>query len=193
MSEPRVAALYVDPRGPYPSMPGVDCWTIERNACLYNGPAPVVAHPPCGPWGSLKHLSRTEDSLCAVRAVFQVRKWRGVLEQPAQSRLWPHCQLPEPEGFPDQWGGYSIEVTQVSWGHVARKRTWLYLVGIDRAVVEATRRDGGEPTHWVSGGRVPRKGRGIVPPGIKVCSPRQRRRTPPAFARWLVELAASAA
>jgi len=30
-----------------------------------------------------------------------------------------------------------------------------------------------------------------VPPGIKVCSAQQRRRTPPAFAEWLVELAAS--
>lgn len=31
-----------------------------------------------------------------------------------------------------------------------------------------------------------------MPPGIKVCSAQQRRRTPPAFAAWLVDLAARA-
>jgi hypothetical protein len=42
-------------------------------------------------------------------------------------------------------------------------------------------RTGGTPTHWVSGGRNPnRKGSGgLVPPGVKVCSAEQRRRTPP--------------
>lgn len=44
------------------------------------------------------------------------------------------------------------------------------------------------PTHWCSG--VHTKGaRGETPPGIKVCSAQQRRRTPIAFAEWLLELA----
>jgi len=50
-----------------------------------------------------------------------------------------------------------------------------------------------EPTHWCSGGRTKRPGMGAtVPPGIKVCSAQQRRRTPVAFAEWLLELAATA-
>jgi hypothetical protein len=174
----RVAALYTDPRGVYARMPDVDSWPAERDACGYRGPLPVVAHPPCGPWGRLRHLSRGDDPFCAVRAVHQVRQCGGILEHPAQSQLWARCRLPIPEGLPDAWGGYSIAIDQVSWGHVARKRTWLYFVGIERRLVESSRRTGGEPTHWASGrrGRRGAKGGQTVPPGIKVCSVRQRRR-----------------
>jgi len=192
-----VAALYIDPRGPYPGMAGVECWDETRDARLYAGPHAVVAHPPCGPWGNLRHMRvpnrkrRTQDVECGPVAVEQVRRWGGVLEQPAQSKLFYEFGLPLPGELPDAWGGYSIEVCQVSWGHVARKRTWLYLVRIPSSVAVRELRTGGTPTHWVSGGRLhTRKGSGgIVPPGIKVCSAQQRRRTPPAFAEWLVSLA----
>ncbi len=190
-----VAALYVDERGPYPSIPGVDCWDAARDARGYPGPLPVVAHPPCGPWGSLRHMRiddarRDADAALGPVAVAQVRAWGGVLEQPAGSRLWEHCSLPAP-GARGRLE-FSLEVEQVSWGHPARKRTWLFFVGIDRVIAEAGVRRGGEPTHWVSGGRTRGKGSGgLVPPGIKVCSAQQRRRTPPEFADWLVGLARS--
>jgi len=192
-----VAALYIDPRGPYPRMEGVECWDEQRDARAYDGPHPVVAHPPCGPWGNLRHLSRGEGRDCGPRAVEQVRKFGGVLEQPAGSRLWWHCQLPKPLNgwlLKELGGpGWSFEVEQVAWGHVARKKTWLYFVGVSPGLVFTTARAGGEPTHWVSGGRKRSKGSGgLVPPGIKVCSEQQRRRTPPAFAEWLVSLARNA-
>jgi hypothetical protein len=183
------AALYIDPRGPYPRMTDVDCWDESRDARQYSGPHPVVAHPPCGAWSLLRHMSRGEGRDCGPRAVEQVRSFGGVLEQPAESRLWAHCRLPMPGELPDEHGGFSIGVEQVAWGHVARKRTWLYFVGIDRWLVESTVRIGGTPTHWCSGGGT---GRGRTPPGIRVCSAQQRRRTPPAFSEWLVELARTA-
>jgi hypothetical protein len=45
-----VAALYVEKDGAYFGLPGVDPWDEERDATLYDGPYPVVAHPPCNRW-----------------------------------------------------------------------------------------------------------------------------------------------
>ena len=195
-----VAALYIDPRGPYPHISGVDCWDVARDARKYGGPGPVVAHPPCGPWGRLKHLYRGSEHDCGPIAVAAVRQFGGVLEHPARSLLWAYCEMPEPGTPCDQHGGFSIEVEQCAWGHVARKTTWLYFVGVSRELVLAGVKTGGVPTHWVSGfrtstGRSPKhykQNGSAVPPGIKVCSAQQRRRTPRAFAEWLVCLAGSA-
>jgi len=186
-----IAALYVDPRGPYPSMPDVDAWDVTRNATRYDGPHAIVAHPPCGPWGRLAHLYEGTEHALGLRAVQQVRRWGGVLEHPARSLLWAAAGLPAPGDSPSvDPNGFTVEVEQVSWGHVARKRTWLYCVGVPRALVDGTRRYGGTPTHWASGGRTRSSRNGSpVPPGIRVCSAAQRRRTPPAFAEWLVMLA----
>lgn len=197
-----IAALYVDARGPYPKLPDVDCWDIARDARQYEGPHPVVAHPPCGPWGRLRHMYRGTEHDCAPLAVEQVRRWGGLLEHPADSLLWANIAdgdgwgLPMPGEFPDRWGGYTVEVNQCDWGHPARKRTWLYLVGVPRKALEAPPFPGREPTHWISGGRgrVGKKAKTTpVPAGIKVCSAQQRRRTPPLFAEYLVRLASSCA
>lgn len=182
-----VAALYVDPRGPYPKL--VEHWYDQkRDARTYAGPWPVVAHPPCGPWGALRHLNRYQDATLAPIAVGQVRLYGGVLEHPVRSGLWDHMGLPRPGELPDEAGGWTVEVSQCDWGHVARKRTWLYFVGVhDLGPMPAP----GKPTHWVSGGRVKRGGRGggVVPPGIKICSTQQRGRSPMAFAAWLINCA----
>lgn len=192
MHERIVAALYVDPRGPYPRLPGVECWGLpERDAKAYAGPHPIVAHPPCGPWGSQKAWC-SQDSGAALHAVADVRRWGGVLEHPAGSGLWAFLGLPPP-GKCDAHGT-TFEVEQVSWGHVARKRTWLYVCGVNPEAVRRGIRTGGTPTHWVSGRR--ERGRSsdgqLVPAGIKICSPQQRRRTPLLFAQWLVSLARQA-
>ena len=187
----QVAALYIDPRGPYPGLVA-DWWDEARDARNYAGPLPVVAHPPCGPWGRLRHRYRGDEHDCAPRAAEQVRMYGGFLEHPAGSLLWKHAGLPLPSVLLDEFGGFTLELNQVDWGHPARKKTWLYCCRIDPLAVSfpAAR----EPTHWITGGRG-RAGKKAkttpVPPGIKACSAQQRRRTPPDFARWLCELAES--
>jgi hypothetical protein len=167
-------------------MPGVDCWDEARDARTYAGPYPVVAHPPCGPWGSLKHLcARAHEKELAPLAVAQVRQFGGVLEHPRRSLLWKHCALPLPGELPDAWGGVTIEVNQCDWGHACAKPTWLYLVGI--RLSRYPRMPKREPTHGIWYGDFERAGR--AGPRLRGASKEIRRRTPPAFAEFLVSLA----
>lgn len=182
-----VAALYIDPRGPYPRLAGVECWDRARDARMYQGPHPVVAHPPCGAYGALRSLGFGSGQECAPMAVEQVRQFGGVLEHPKGSQLWELCGLPRPGELPDEFGGIAIEVEQVRWGHCAVKRTWLYMVGIRDAGQDPPPR---AATHWASGVHTD-GARGRPPDGVKICSAPQRNRTPPAFAAWLVSLARS--
>lgn len=181
--EIKVAALYVDPKGPYPNIRGVDVWDQERDARLYNGPFTVVAHPPCGPWGQMKRFCTKQDPNLGIIAVQQVRKWGGVLEHPRYSSLWKYVGLPRPDEPPDDYGGWTLEVNQVSWGHPAMKPTWLYIVGsecVDNVL------SGGDPTHAVGVGQWRgRKGQ----PKLKCCSKEKRIRTPVRFAEFLISIA----
>jgi hypothetical protein len=136
-----VAALYIDPRGPYPKMPGVECWDEARDARLYDGPHPVVAHPPCQRWCRLAGLvearwghKRGEDGGCFASALSNVRRCGGVLEHPAYSDAWKAYDLPRPGrqggwSAPDSHGGRSCQLEQSRYGHRAKKATWLYAVG----------------------------------------------------------------
>ncbi len=191
-----VAALYIDPRSVYPTLPGVECWDEARDARLYAGPHPVVAHPACGPWSRLRHMYRgSEGGIdCALAALDAVRFFGGVLEHPADSQLW-FCDpvLAEHLGrfgaHTDRFGGVSHWCEQVDWGHVATKRTWLYCV---RCTPEAPPYPGRKATHWIGGSRTASSRTGHpIPAGIKACSTAQKRRTPIAFAEMLVRMARS--
>lgn len=126
-----VAALYVDPRGPYPEL-AAEWFDEARDATTYTGSLPVVAHPPCGPWGRLHTFcKKPHEARLGPIAVEQVRRFGGVLEHPAYSKLWPHCDLPPPGNlWPDEYGGRSYVIAQGDFGHPAPKLTWLYAVGL---------------------------------------------------------------
>lgn len=174
-----IAALYVDPTGPYGAL-DVDCWDKERDATLYRGPGPVIAHPPCGPWGRYAWKSQ-EDPSTAVIAAHQVQRWGGVLEHPADSKMWRELGLPRPGE--SGMVGETIAVRQCDWGHRAEKPTWLYIVGRSGPLpaMPAPQPAPDAPKPYRSG----RQPRGV----LETLSKRQRRLTPPAFAEWLVALA----
>ena len=183
-----VAALYVDVEaGPYAGMAGVDAWGVERDAKLYRGPHPVVAHPPCGPWGRLSALCTRQDPSCGPRAVEQVRAFGGVLEHPVHSRLWKVMNLPRPGEFSFD-GLWTLELDQCRWGHRCRKRTWLLMSGVPRSAVGPLP-PWQEPTHCIDDGAARLGGRPSrwlkMPSG-------ETHLTPPAFAEWLVALARTA-
>lgn len=178
-----VVALYVDPRGPYPKL--VKEWYDEkRDARTYEGPWPVVAHPPCGPRGSCRNLCTKQDASLAIRAIDQIRRFGGVLEHPAGSKLFG-AHLPKPGDGIDFRGGQSYFVRQVAWGHACVKPTWLYVVGVPFEQVILGIRHGGVPTHRVANSRGDNR-------RLLAASAQIRRRTPTAFAEWLVSLAAHA-
>lgn len=138
-----VAALYVETDGVYFGLPDVDPWDAKRDARLYAGPWPVVAHPPCSRWCRLAGLvearwghKRGDDGGCFAAALAAVRRWGGVLEHPAYSDAWAAHDLTPPVtggGWTaaDFHGGWTCYVEQLAYGHDARKATWLYANGVD--------------------------------------------------------------
>lgn len=138
-----IAALYVLPDGPYANREGVDPWPASRDARLYSGPWPVVAHPPCARWGrywsggpSAKvRRELGDDGGCFAAALASVRRFGGVLEHPEASLAWPCFGLVRPAktgGWiaADLLGGWTCCVEQGHYTHGARKATWLYCARI---------------------------------------------------------------
>ena len=141
-----IAALYVDPDGVYSGLPGVDAWGVERDARHYDGPYPVVAHPPCERWGRMwfgsprkpdreRYKLGADDGKFAA-ALAAVRKFGGVLEHPAESNAWSAFELMHPPAaggwvVADWVGGWTCCVEQGHYGHAGRKATWLYAWGVE--------------------------------------------------------------
>lgn len=133
-----VAALYVETDGSYAGLEGVDLWDEQRDARLYAGPWPVVAHPPCQRWcrfakgieTQYPHYRVGDDEGCFEAALEAVRTFGGVLEHPAHSLAWSAFGLPVPYKS-GGWvtnigGGWAAYVEQGRYGHPMRKATWLY-------------------------------------------------------------------
>jgi hypothetical protein len=140
-----IAALFVQRGGVYWNLPGVDPWDEARDARLYAGPHPVVAHPPCERWGrywsggpSAKvRRELGDDEGCFRSALAHVFLYGGVLEHPEASHAWDHFGLRRPP----KTGGWvrnpfsvlgvdracwTCCVEQGHYGHRARKATWLF-------------------------------------------------------------------
>lgn len=203
-----IAALYVRAGGPYFSLEGVDPWGIERDARGYEGPAPVVAHPPCERWGRYwsggpsARVRRTlgDDGGCFAHALASVRRWGGVLEHPEASHAWTAFGIPRPPrtgGWvqadrPDAW---TCCVEQGHYGHRARKATWLLVYGYPEGPPpdltwgpsQGLRMEDGFHT---TAERHAARARGVRP--VKRLSKRERIDTPLPFRDLLIDLARGA-
>lgn len=113
----RVAVLWVERWTHYATLwPQVQLWGRGQDARRYRGPFPIIAHPPCGPWG--KYRSRCRQSRSdGVIAMRLVHYYGGCVEQPVGSSLFREHGLPD----------VPVEtVNQSLFGHQAIKATLLY-------------------------------------------------------------------
>jgi hypothetical protein len=150
----KVAALYVETGGCYFGLPDVDPWDEARDARLYDGPWPVVAHPPCQRWGKMWFgqpltVKRTgirkikgDDDGCFEAAHKTLKRVGGVIEHPWGSHAWPHFGLnvpPRSGGWinADFEGGWTCCVEQGRYGHYARKPTLLLVYGVSLTVLNS--------------------------------------------------------
>lgn len=192
-----VAALYVQTGGAYFGLPDVDPWDEARDARLYPGPYPVVAHPPCSRWCRLAGLvearwghKKGDDGGCFAAALASVRAHGGVLEHPAYSDAWPAFDLPTPSRS-GGWqrgmcGGWSAHVEQGLYGHPARKATWLYAYGVELPVLRwGESRDNAAVVSWCANHTSATETRPRV--GKSEAS-----KTPPEFKAVLLSMARSA-
>lgn len=138
-----IAALFVETGGVYFGVPGIDPWDRARDARLYAGPHRVIAHPPCERWGrywggaptTWPRLKLGDDQGCFESALASVRRWGGIIEHPEGSHAWRAfgLNLPPHDGgwvAADFHGGWTCCIEQGWYGHLARKKTWLYASGI---------------------------------------------------------------
>ncbi len=181
-----VAVLFARRDSVYKTLDAADVWDEDRDARLWTGGLPVVAHPPCRLWAKLRQFAKASDPAMEMQlardAVAHVRQFGGVLEHPAESTLWADRGLPKPGRAPDDFGGWTAQIRQCDWGHKAEKLTWLYIVGChpDNLPPVPPR---AEPVGVIKPQRgVPRDGRKIV-------TKADREHTPEKLAIWLVEVA----
>lgn len=194
-----IAALFVETGGVYFGLPGVDPWDEARDALKYDGPWPVVAHPPCARWSLLANVNRARygipvgaDGGCFASALRSVRKWGGVLEHPAESMAWPAFSLVRPArgGWTTTLGSrgeWVTEVCQHNYGHRAIKRTWLFAVAAAPPSLDWSAP--GASACWISTDR-PRAE--LAARGVELMGKRERRATPAPFRDLLLSIADTA-
>ena len=180
-----VAVLFARADSVYKTLPDCDVYDIERDARTYDGPHPVVAHPPCRAWATLRNHAkpRADERNLARLSVSLVREFGGVLEHPNRTTLWKAQSLPE-VGARDQYSGFTLVIDQNWFGHRAQKRTRLYVVGCDPKNVPNMPMKLGEATHTV--GLWSGRDKATCRPSI---AKHEYEHTPPQLAEWLVELA----
>lgn len=176
-----IAILFARTDSRYKELNGYDVYDIDRDARNYCKSYPVIAHPPCRAWGMLSHMAnpRPDEKQLAFFALAQVRLNGGILEHPTGSRLWKEADLPPDGLFYDEFGGFTLEIDQYDFGHVAHKKTKLYICGIKRKDLPELPPVNNQPTNRSICGNVA---------GTKRCTQYQREYTPDALIEWMTDV-----
>ena len=200
----KLAVLFALADGPYAGLPNVELWDKSRDARLYDGPWPVVAHPPCERWGRYWHggpsakvrRQKGDDGGCFIAALWAVRNFGGVLEHPAASAAWDAFGLNKPPRVggwvnADFCGGWTCCVDQGHYGHRAQKATWLYASGVELPILKWGKSSGG--VRLDDGYHTTEERRRAIRTGIcQRLSRRQRLETPIPFRDLLLDIAMTA-
>lgn len=167
-----ITVLYTRTNSIYKKL-GQDCYDINRDARSYTGGNSIIAHPPCRAWGQLSHMAkpRPDEKSLAIHSLIMVRLYGGILEHPRNSKLWKTMKLPMP-GETDQYGGWTLCINQIWWGHRAEKKTFLYIVGCKPKEIPDLPITFDLPIR-----------------GINDMAKPERERTPEKLAIWLIQLA----
>ena len=180
-----ITVLFAREDSIYKSFSSTDVFDIKRNALNWEGGTPVIAHPPCRAWASLRHCAKPREGEkdLAHFAIAMVRKFGGVLEHPMLSTLWNVAKLPQ-VGERDEFGGWTLIIDQNWFGHRARKRTRLYICGVEPKDIPELPMKLGEATHTV--GLWSGRNKETCRPSI---TKPEFEQTPRELAEWLVNLA----
>ena len=187
-----IAVLFARKDSIYKQFLNCDVYDIERDARRYQPGLPIIAHPPCRAWGKLRGLAkpRPDEKELAVWSVWKIRENGGILEHPEGSKLWDELNLPKGSQV-DEFGGWTLKIHQSWFGHLAEKKTLLYICGVSPADIPAYPISLDIPQRVITNTKR-RNGIRIKAgdPGFRTeCTKAQREHTPQALAEWLVLLA----
>jgi hypothetical protein len=175
-----ITVLFARADSAYKQYADLDVYDAARDALTFKGNTPVIAHPPCRAWGRLSHMAnpREGERELALFALDKVRALGGILEHPKGSKLWKEKRLPLGDDV-DEHGGFTLEIDQYDFGHVAPKKTLLYIVGVSKADLPVI-----PPKNLVT----PLRSIAGNIKGTKRCTQYQREYTPDALINFLVTI-----
>lgn len=156
---------------------GIECYDQNRNALTYQGNDVVICHPPCDHWASLKLFTKKPiaEKYLALHALWLVECNGGILEHPAQSKLWHLVK-----SNPTHYTGRLLSIDLKWFGFPAKKRTTIYIKGARLKDLPPHPITFTRETHFIGN-----RGKG----SRKELSKRLRNETPREMCLWLIEVA----
>lgn len=126
----KVPVYFVAPNSHYFSMDVIP-FDINRNVLSTTFLTPAIYHPPCRSWSRMRKFANfyPGEHWLAVWSFIRCVRYGGVLEQPMGSLLFHKYIFPWLKLNPNA-KACVLSVDQSWFGHLCRKSTWLFVVGL---------------------------------------------------------------